>query len=494
MSLARKAARGALWTIASSMTGRAVGLIGTLVMTRFLHPAQIGEVSDAAILCMTANWLTIWGFGQYSVVKARGDAATATEVTWHATVFYIVLGVIALGLVALLGGRLTPLFDAPHAAIYVPGMALAIFIRRLGAMPERMLTMRMDFRPSGIALALGELIYTASALTFAALGWGGMAIVIANIIQSLVVVAILIGAAGLRSWTTPAALRWSRIKDMLRYGVPLGVQGTAHAASRYWDNLAVSHFFGPAATGAYNMAYNIADVPAVQVGEQIALVLLPSMAELPRERRAAALERSSALLSVVIFPLAMGLGLIAYPLIAAVLPANEWQEVAPLLAVLACLSVFRPITWVLSAYLEAEQKTNRLMILELAKLALLIGGIAALAPYGLRVAAAAVGLAFGTTAIAGVMMVAHEGPSPTRLLEGFLRPLAACAVMATVVLGVHRELEGPIVQLVVEIVVGGVVYVAAALVICRETTRDLLQLLGRATRREPRGDDMTVEA
>ena len=65
MSLARKAARGALWTVVSSMAGRAVGLIGTLVMTRFLHPAQIGEVSDASILCMTANWLTVWGFGQY---------------------------------------------------------------------------------------------------------------------------------------------------------------------------------------------------------------------------------------------------------------------------------------------------------------------------------------------------------------------------------------------------------------------------------------------
>ena len=97
---------------------------------------------------------------------------------------------------------------------------------------------------------------------------------------------------------------------MLRFGVPLGVQGIAHNASRYWDNLAVSHFFGPDATGAYNMAYNLADIPAIQVGEQIALVLLPSMAELPprapRPRRSNA---RRALLSLIIFPLAVGLGL-----------------------------------------------------------------------------------------------------------------------------------------------------------------------------------------
>ena len=486
MSTARKAARGALWTVVSSMGGRLVGVFGTLLMTRFLHPDQIGEVSDAVIVCMTANWITIWGFGQYAVVKGRGD--DAAEVTWHATFAYVVLGVISIGLVALFGGRLMPLLDAPNAAVYVPWMALAIFIRRLGAMPERMLTKQMNFRPSGMALAFGEIVYTASALSFAALGWGGMSIVIANIVQSTVVVAILVSAAGVRSWATPTPLRWSRFKDMFRYGVPLGIGGIAHSASRYWDNLAVSHFFGPGATGAYNMAYNLADIPAIQVGEQIALVLLPSMAELPPERRARTLERSSALLSLIIFPLAVGLGAVAYPLIAAILPADRWQEVAPLLTVLACLSVFRPITWVLSAYMEAQQKTNRLMFLEVAKVILLIGGIALLAPFGLRVAAGAVGITFGATAIAGVALVVREGPSPARLLAGFVQPLVACGVMVAAIWLVRRGLiaggfSHPLVYLIAEIIAGALAYVIAALVVCRATSRDLLDLLRKALRR-----------
>src|SRR5688572_23825796 len=138
MSLAHKAARGALWTIASSMGGRAVGVIGTLVMTRFLHPHQIGEVADATVLAMTANWISIWGFGQYAVVKGRGP--DAAEVTWHATLAYLVLGLVALGAVALFGGQFAPVIHAPDAAMYVPGMALALYIRRIGVIPERVLT------------------------------------------------------------------------------------------------------------------------------------------------------------------------------------------------------------------------------------------------------------------------------------------------------------------------------------------------------------------
>jgi PST family polysaccharide transporter len=483
MSLAHKAARGALWTVISSVGGRAVGVLGTLVMTRFLHPDAIGEVSDAMILCMTADWLSTWGFGQYMVVHGRG--AHAAEVIWHATFLYVVLGVLSLGLVALLGGRLVPLFDAPHAAVYVPAMALATFIKRTAAMPERILTQRMNFRPSGLALALGEVSFTATALPMAAAGFGGWAIVGANLVKSSVSFAILVHAAGLRSWATPTRLSWTRITSMLRFGVPLGLQGVAHNASRYWDNLAVSHFFGPTACGAYNMAYNLADIPAIQVGEQIALVLLPSMAELPPDRRGPALERSTALLSLIIFPLAIGLGLVAYPLIAAILPAGKWQEVAPLLTVLACLSVFRPITWVLSAYMEAESKTNRLMFLEVAKVGVLIGGIALLAPFGLRIAAGAVGIAFGSSAIAGVALVAREGPRPGRLVVGFVQPLLACAVMGAGVWVAHRALiaedvHAPLLHVIVEIVAGTLVYVGAALVIARDSSRDLLQLVRKA--------------
>src|SRR5262245_44845774 len=242
MSLASKAARGALWTVISSMGGRAVGVIGTLVITRFLAPDDIGEVSDAAILAMTASWITIWGFGQYTVVNGRG--ADKAEVTWHATFFYFVLGLVSLGICLVFGGSLTRVLGAPDAAKFIPGMALSVFIRRLGAMPERILTQNMNFRPSRLALALGVSALTATALPRAALGCGGWSMVVANLVKSIVAVWILIGAAGVASWATPTKLSLARTKDMLRFGVPLGVQGVAHMASRYWDNLAISYWFG----------------------------------------------------------------------------------------------------------------------------------------------------------------------------------------------------------------------------------------------------------
>ena len=153
MSLAVKAARGALWTIASSIGGRAVGVLGTLVMTRYLAPDAIGEVSVATIIAMTANWLTTWGFGPYAVVKGRG--ADAAEVMWHAALAYFLLGLVAFGAIVLFGAPFADRLGAPGAARFLLGMGAAIFIRRLYAVPGRVLVRDIRFRPIGLASAVG---------------------------------------------------------------------------------------------------------------------------------------------------------------------------------------------------------------------------------------------------------------------------------------------------------------------------------------------------
>src|SRR5688572_18055237 len=122
MSLTRKAARGAAWTIMFGLGARGIGVAGTLVMTHLIAPEVIGEVAVATIVVMVFSWITNWGFSSYAVVKGRGD--DLAEVTWHCTVAHVVMGGGAMIVVGFLGGYLTPWFSAPHAAEYVPGMAV----------------------------------------------------------------------------------------------------------------------------------------------------------------------------------------------------------------------------------------------------------------------------------------------------------------------------------------------------------------------------------
>lgn len=480
MSVAKAAAHGALWTVGAGLMSRAVGVLGTVALTHYLHPDDLGPVTIASIIAMTANWLTTWGFGQYLIVKGQGEARAS--VIFHVTVAYALMGLVGLGGVALLGGWIAPLVDAREAAVFIPGMALAWGIRRLSAVPEKVLALDLRFRPIALSNAFGEIVYGAVTVGAAMLGHGATSVVIGNVVQSLAMLVTMSHAAGHRSWLTPQPLRGARFAEMAKYGVPLCIEGLAHNGARYWDRLLMAKLFAPGPMALYNMAYNLADIPAVHVGEQIGAVLLPSFAKLAPEARPAAFARACGLLGLIIFPMAMGLAAVAYPLIDAVM-SPEWHEVAPLLMILAILSLVRPLSWMISTYLEAQLATQALIVVEFAKLALLLGGIVALSPWGIEASAASVGITYTLASVLGMRILGRRGVSSSRVLGELARPLLTATTMFAVVFTVEEALRAhvaPLASLVICVVLGVASYLALAFTLCRRQAHDLVGLLRRA--------------
>ena len=109
------------------MGSRAIGLVGTLLITRFVAPSAYGEVMVGSVLVMTANQLSTLGFGQYLVSRPDADRDTA----FHATLFHVLLGVGALVLVLSVGPRLAPWLDAPGLTRFLPGLAIATLLDRI---------------------------------------------------------------------------------------------------------------------------------------------------------------------------------------------------------------------------------------------------------------------------------------------------------------------------------------------------------------------------
>jgi PST family polysaccharide transporter len=365
---------------------------------------------------------------------------------------------------------------------------LSVLIRRAGSVPDKILAREMRFRELAIANGAGELIFTATAISLAAAtDLGGHSIVIGNIVQSVVTTGLIVRATGF-GWLERSPWQWSRFREIMRFGIPTGAAQVFNFASRYWDNLAFAHLFGTGVAGTYNMAYNLADIPAVQVGEQMSGVLLPAMSSLTPEERKAAVVRSTGLMALAVFPLAVGLGAVSESLIALIL-SDEWQGVAPLLAVLSVLSVVRPMAWGVSSYLASFARNRTLMILEAIKVALLFACIFAFATLGPRWTAGAVGIAFGVqSGITIAVVIRHDGIPAGPMIAAFVRPLAACAVMAAAVLGAREGLSAvgvtrPVFLVPIEIAVGVATFVPAAFVFARPIAKDFLAQLKRALKR-----------
>jgi len=473
-ALGRQAVRGALWTIAAGVATRAIGLVGTVLVTRFVAPDDYGEVTVAAVVVMTANQCSTIGFGQYLV--ARPDAPRS--VAFHATLFHLTIGVLAVVAVLAFGGRLGALLDAPHLARFLPGLLASGFVDRVAYVPERVLVRDLRFRAVSGGRALGDLAYCVGSVSLAALGWGGMAIVAGNVARSVARTATFVLAVKVRDWLEVSRPSADVTRRLFAFGVPMSLGSLCAFASRRWDNLLVSRFFGPATTGMYNLAYNLADVPAIQVGEQIGDVLLPSFARLDPVQRRGALVRSMSLLALVVFPLAIGLGAVGPTLVATVFDAR-WQPIGPMLVWLSALSVARPVGWTVESYLQACERPRLILGLEAFKVAALVALVATVGRLGPLWTCAAVGVAFGAHALLCLWAVQRlDGLPLGRSLASLGPALAASAPMVLAVLGARHLLASgggvaPAASLAVEVLAGAVGYVLGALVIAPGSSRQL---------------------
>jgi lipopolysaccharide exporter len=477
-SIASRAAHGAAWTIVTGVGARGLGLLGTLLLTYFVTRDELGEVADAAVAVVLANQLSTVGVGQYYVSRPN----VGRDVAWHATLVHLLLGAAALTGVFVLRRSLGLWMRAPSLDKFLPGLVVAGVLERFAYMPERVLARDMRFRVIGLCRTAAEVSYTGTSVTLAMVGWGGMSIVIANVVRSAIRFALMATSVPRVAWLSPSPLSLKTVRAMLRFGLPISVGMGAGFASRRLDNAIVSGLFGTEVVSAYNLAYNVADTPAVQVGEQIGDVLLPSFALMEPVARKAALARSTALLALVTFPLAVGLGAVAGPLVRTLL-RPEWHDVGPMLAVLSVLGVVRPVGWTISSYLLARNSSRLDAILEVIKLTSLVVLLLTLGRAGPLWACIAVGLAFVIHAAASMGVVhALDGVSMSALAARFGPPLAACVPMvgAIIATGVVLAPAGDAVTLVGEIGVGAVTYTASALVIARSASQDLLMLVRRA--------------
>ena len=474
--------------MATTLVTRGAGLVGTLVLTRFIAPAEFGEVSAASVCVLTATTFTHLRFGQYLIAK-KGSP----EAAFNANVVHVLLGVLAVGIVVLFRDRLGAYFDAPRMGRFIPGFALTALIERFSYVPERTLVRALKFRPLSIARSVGEIAYTVVSLSTAPF-FGGMGVVLGNIVRSILVLVMTMRAATWAEYGPRAAIRWSTIKEMWNYCAPLVLGGIAEFASGRWDNLLVSKYFGPRQLGMYNLAYNLADTPTGAVGEQVGDVLFPSFSRLEEERRELALFRATRLMALIVFPLAIGLAAVS-PTVVRVFFDARWVDVAPMLAILSVLSIARPVAWPLLSFAQAQHRQRGIMVLSLVKVAMLLGSIVLFARWGTLWTCAGVGLTFLLYAFFCIVLVrVTDKVRILPMLAGLVPVLLACVVMAAAVVGARTGLRSVglppgWLSLIIEIIAGAVGYIAAAFVIARSTAMDLLDQVKKVVARKPGGGE-----
>jgi lipopolysaccharide exporter len=477
-SIAHKAVSGAMWSTAAGLLARALSLVGTVLIVRFLTPAEYGEIQSASIVVLTASQFATLGVGPYIISFPRSGRVVA----FHATVIHASLGALALVLTWAFADKVGPHFDAPTLAKFVPGLAGAVFLDRLSFMAERPVVRDLGFRTVSASRTLGEIAYTVVSVFFAWRGHGAMSIVYGNVARSVLRLVVMLFLSDWREWAKPARIDRAVMSTLFSYGTVVTVESIAEFGSRRWDNLLVARYFGSSVAGNYVLAYNLADLPSIQIGEQISDVLLASYGHVDPEHRPAAVIRAATLMALIMAPLSIGLGAVG-PTIAHAFFPPEWTLLGPMLTWLPIVLLSRPLGAVYSGFLMIVRGPKSPMVGEVVAVVIMVASIMLFARTDPMMIVAMVGISSAARTLVFMWYVQkYDGVKITTGLRRFFPIILACVPMFAAVWGVRNGLltagiDRPVISLVLEIVAGAVAYVIFVLLLARGPAVDMLTLV-----------------
>ena len=473
-SLSRHAARGFAWTVGARLLAQVAQFGSSIVLARLLAPSAYGLVTITATFTAFAGLFNDLGLTAALVQSRRiteRDASTAFAINLAA-------GIVLCGATVGLRVPLAELFGQPKLAGLLAVASLA-FLLSLTVVPFAILERAMHFRTVA-AIDIGSSVAgLAVSVGCAAEGLGAMSLVIGPVATTF-----LSTAAGLlcARWVPRVLPSRANARQLFSFGGHLTGYNIIGFWARNADNLLLGRFAGTTELGLYNRAFSLMLLPLQQVGGVLGRVLLPLFASMrdDPERLRAAMIRLCRATAVLVFPTLLGLVAVSHDFILA-LYGDSWRGAIPLLMILA-ISGMPQIFGIAAAQVCQAMGQPRLLstwgtVYNMTAVAAIAAGL----PWGAE--GVAIGLAIRGWIVIPLEMIPSKrtiGIGAREVLTATRLPLLAAVVMELVVsaAGAYLNRYLPVgIALLVQVLVGGVVFVGLLRTLDRAAFSDTLILV-----------------
>lgn len=341
--------RAVLWRSGSQLLAQLVQWTATFLVIRILSPADYGLFAMTQVVLTFLNMLN--GYGLASAL-VREPAATERQVRQLFGMLLLLNGTLAccqLALVPLAAGY----YRHPEVADLMRVQALLYLTTPFAALPQALLSRRMDFQGQARANVLAALMGAATAVATALAGWGVWTLVVTPLVLFTTRAAALTLAARSLLWPS---FDFRGAGAMARYG------GVMAASQFFWflqtqlDVLVAGRLLGAHLLGVYTTALFLAQIFVAKLVPPLNEVAFAAYARLHAAEPDAlprAFLRAVRLVMAAALPFYAGLAVTAEPLVLTVL-GSKWREVAPVVGILAFAMPFMTLQALLTPACDAS--------------------------------------------------------------------------------------------------------------------------------------------
>lgn len=338
MNLAQEALSGLVWTFFSRTGTRIIIFLISIILARLLQPADFGLVAILGIFFAISGSIVDSGFTSALIREKEISLEDKT------TVFNINL-IISLTIYFFLwlgSTYIADFFNEQKLIWLMRLMGLDIIFKALTIVQRAELFHQLKFKVLTFVDLTASIITGIVAIYFAYHGWGVWALAFKYVASSFSA-SILLWT--LNPWIPKSFINRDSFNRLFKFGSNLLITGIINTLFTQVYNLVIGKFYSPVILGFYNRAFLFTNQLLSTIVVSIYQATYPILSKTKEKPEVLKIAYQKTLIAVtfVNFPLAIGLALVAEPLILLLL-GEKWIETVPFLQILCAGAIINHIS------------------------------------------------------------------------------------------------------------------------------------------------------
>lgn len=453
----RKVLSGMLWRYAERCGAQGVQFIVSIVLARLLTPSDYGIVGLITVFISIANVFINSGFGSALVQKKNADKIDFSSVFF----FNLSMSIFLYIIMFFAAPYIASFYNEPILTNVVRVVSISLLIGGVNNIQQSYVSKTMQFKKFFFATIIGTLISAIIGIYIAYKG-GGVWALVAQSLSNQVIDTIILWLTV--KWRPTLTFNLKRMKRLFSFGWKMLCANVLDSIYSNIYSLIIGKFYSTADLGYYNRGKIFPVLIIENINTSIQSVLIPTMSEQQTNVKAVKniMRRSITTSTFLIFPMMSGLAAIAKPL-TIVLLTDKWLPSVIYLQLSCIIYALMPIHTANLSAINSLGRSDIFLKLEIIKKVMGVTMLVITIPFGVKV------MVMGSCVTSVIGSFINAFPNKKLLNYSYFEQIKDMApsfilsmVMFAVVFPITMLNIAPIIQMIIQIILGAAVYIGLA--------------------------------
>ena len=364
LNIKNKIISNLFWKLMERGGTQGIQFIVAIILARLLLPEDYGIITLVVIFITIANVFVQRGFNTALIQKKD-----ANEVDFS-SVFYLSVFVAGLLYVVLFLAApfIASFYEEPQLIPVFRVLSLTLFLGAFNSIQNAIIARKMQFKKLFIS-SLGAIVVSGTVGIFMAYkGFGVWALVLQQLTNRLLVTLILWFTV---KWRPRLLFSIERVKSLFSFGWKLLVSSIINTLYMNLRSLIIGKMYNAEMLGFFNRGKRFPELIVTNINGSIQSVMFPVLSSQQdnRPRVKDMVRRSIVTSSFILFPIMVGLAVIAEPLVR-ILLTEKWLPCVPFLQIFCASYALWPIHTANLQAINALGRSDIFLKLEIVKMVL----------------------------------------------------------------------------------------------------------------------------